>query len=86
MVFTANAQNPIHRAIHKTLSIIITIAKVTVVMLAELGIFPLFTGVLLDMCTVQMFGSTHESRSKFMLRSPFVFTFIHWAVGLAYMV
>ncbi|KAJ3103664.1 hypothetical protein HK100_004161, partial [Physocladia obscura] len=53
----------------------------------ELGAFPAFCGVLIDICTLNVFGSgsTIESRLVFYQAYPWTSYFLHWLAGTTFM-
>ncbi|KAH7425122.1 hypothetical protein KP509_11G040700 [Ceratopteris richardii] len=64
---------------------VITMVKVTFLLLVELGLFPLLCGWWLDICTLSMLGGTMASRLTFFWASPLTGSLLHWLVGIAYM-
>ncbi|KAK9447055.1 uncharacterized protein V1518DRAFT_429375 [Limtongia smithiae] len=62
------------------------ILKVIVIIGAELVLFPLFCGALLDISLLPLFeDATVAERWEFTLEHPLVSTFMHWFVGTCYM-
>ncbi|KAJ3340320.1 hypothetical protein HDU93_007161 [Gonapodya sp. JEL0774] len=61
--------------------------KVTVFIFIELVIFPLMCGVLIDVCTLPIFGvaATVSSRLTFHFAHPWTSSFLHWLAGTTYM-
>lgn len=59
--------------------------KVVVLMVTELGLFPIFCGWWLDMCTMEMFDITILQQIQFFWTSPITSTIIHWLVGIVHM-
>ncbi|TPX35008.1 hypothetical protein SmJEL517_g02469 [Synchytrium microbalum] len=51
----------------------------------ELGVFPIFCGALIDMCTLPIFNSTLEGRLEFHQVFPWTSSFLHWLVGTTFM-
>lgn len=53
----------------------------------ELGIFPFFCGVLIDLCTLPLFGpnATIASRWAFYNAHPWTSEFLHWLAGTTFM-
>ena len=60
------------------------ILKVGLLVLVEIGIFPLLCGVWLDICTLKVFDSTLEERRTTYLESPGVSLFLHWVIGMIF--
>ncbi|KAK4475576.1 hypothetical protein MN116_000853 [Schistosoma mekongi] len=58
--------------------------KVALVALMELGIFPVLSGFWIDACTLSLFNATVNQRASVFHYAPVAFTFIHWAVGVLY--
>eukprot|EP00897_Mesotaenium_endlicherianum_P009194 jgi/Mesen1/8302/ME000451S07505 len=59
--------------------------KVGGLLLVELGVFPLLCGWWLDVCTMGLFGATLQQRTAFLASMPLVSVFLHWFVGITYM-
>ncbi|KAJ3147104.1 hypothetical protein HDU86_008100 [Geranomyces michiganensis] len=53
----------------------------------ELGVFPLFCGILIDICTLPLFGphATMASRWVFYRAHPWTSEFLHWVAGTTFM-
>ncbi|KAI8611743.1 hypothetical protein BC830DRAFT_1171635 [Chytriomyces sp. MP71] len=53
----------------------------------ELGMFPTFCGILIDICTLSVFGpnATIESRIEFYHTYPWSSYFLHWLAGTTFM-
>ncbi|XP_011625609.1 probable E3 ubiquitin ligase SUD1 isoform X2 [Amborella trichopoda] len=64
---------------------LMTTVKVAFLLVIELGVFPLMCGWWLDICTIRMLGSTIAQRVEFFSISPSASSFIHWLVGILYM-
>jgi E3 ubiquitin-protein ligase DOA10 len=49
----------------------------------ELGLFPAFCGVVMDLCTLPLFSGTNfiGSRWRFACHAPFTFFLLHWFAG-----
>lgn len=78
--------SPMMRQVARMLRYIATFIKIVVLILFEFGIFPLGCGWWLDICTLELVGSTLESRMSFCHDSPWTCTGGHWALGIFYMV
>lgn len=64
---------------------IMTMVKVAFLLVIELGVFPLMCGWWLDVCTIKMLGTSISQRLEFFSLSPLGSSFIHWFVGIIYM-
>ena len=62
-----------------------TLLKVTVLLVMELGLFPLMCGWWVDFCTLPLLGATLAERFEFWSSSPVTSTNVHWLVGIAFM-
>lgn len=61
------------------------VLKVAFLLIVELGIFPLFFGLWLDLCSLPLFDAMLQTRMQFGLKAPITFTLIHWTLGIIYM-
>ncbi|XP_020250505.1 probable E3 ubiquitin ligase SUD1 isoform X2 [Asparagus officinalis] len=64
---------------------LMTMVKVAFLLVIELGVFPLMCGWWLDVCTLQMLGTSIAKRLEFFSLSPLASSSIHWLVGIIYM-
>lgn len=78
--------SPLTRQIARMLRYIATFVKIVVLILFEFGIFPLGCGWWLDICTLDIFGGTLQSRLTYCHDSPWACTGLHWFMGIIYMV
>lgn len=78
--------SPITRQIARMLRYVATFVKIVVLILFEFGIFPLGCGWWLDICTLELFGGTIQSRVSYCQESPWTCTAGHWILGIIYMV
>lgn len=78
--------SPITRQVARMLRYVATFVKIVVLILFEFGIFPLGCGWWLDICTLDLFGGTLESRLSYCNESPWICTAGHWLMGIVYMV
>lgn len=78
--------SPLSRQIARMLRYVATFVKIVVLILFEFGIFPLGCGWWLDVCTLDLFGGTVQSRLSYCQESPWTCTAIHWIMGIIYMV
>ncbi|PSS19207.1 E3 ubiquitin ligase [Actinidia chinensis var. chinensis] len=64
---------------------LMTMVKVSFLLVIELGVFPLMCGWWLDICTIRMFGKSIAQRVDFFSVSPLASSLVHWVVGIVYM-
>jgi E3 ubiquitin-protein ligase MARCH6 len=74
------------KMIHFLITLFYVFFKVSVLLLFEVGAFPVFCGFVLDMATLRLFDATWHSRIQFLSRSPTLTLFLHWIVGLSFMI
>lgn len=74
------------RQVVRVLRYLATFFKVVVLILFEFGIFPLGCGWWVDVCTLDIVGSTLDSRVAFCRDFPWTCTALHWGLGIFYMV
>nr|XP_026696398.1 E3 ubiquitin-protein ligase MARCH6 [Ciona intestinalis] len=60
------------------------ILKVGLLVLVEIGAFPLVCGLWLDICTLDLFDATISIRRDGYLASPGTCIFVHWLVGMVF--
>lgn len=60
------------------------ILKVGLLVLVEIGIFPLLCGIWLDICTLKVFDCTLLDRRLSYLQSPGITIFLHWVIGMIF--
>ncbi|XP_013384428.2 E3 ubiquitin-protein ligase MARCH6 [Lingula anatina] len=60
------------------------VVKVALLVVVEIGIFPLICGWWLDICSLAMFDATLKDREKSFSNAPGTSMFIHWLVGMVY--
>lgn len=78
--------SPLTRQVARMLRYIATFVKIVVLILFEFGIFPLGCGWWLDICTLDIFGGTLQSRVAYCHESPWTCSGLHWIMGIVYMV
>uniref|UniRef100_A0A7S2T0G4 RING-type E3 ubiquitin transferase n=1 Tax=Chloropicon primus TaxID=1764295 RepID=A0A7S2T0G4_9CHLO len=61
------------------------VLKVAFLLIVELGLFPIFFGLWLDLCSLPLFDAMLQTRMQFGLYAPITFTLIHWTLGILYM-
>ncbi|KAJ3170162.1 hypothetical protein HDU88_008787 [Geranomyces variabilis] len=66
---------------------LIMAVKFSFFLTVELGVFPLFCGILIDICTLPLFGphATMSSRWAFYRAHPWTSEFLHWVAGTTFM-
>ena len=60
------------------------ILKVGLLVLVEIGVFPLLCGMWMDICTLKIFNCTLYERRDSYLQSPGVSIFLHWVIGMVF--
>ncbi|KNC99656.1 uncharacterized protein SPPG_09243 [Spizellomyces punctatus DAOM BR117] len=77
----------VKRIMMKWVLYVIMAAKFSFFLTIELGIFPFFCGVLIDICTLPVFGpsATIASRWAFYNAHPWTSEFLHWLAGTTFM-
>lgn len=72
------------RKMRRLLGISYIVVKVTVVLMAEMGLLPLMCGWWLDMCSLPLFNVTLASRMESFRIAPGTSLFLHWVFGMIY--
>ena len=73
------------RSAYSYLSYSCVVLKVAFLLVVELGVFPLFFGLWLDLCSLPLFDAGLHTRMRFGLKAPITFTLVHWTLGIVYM-
>ncbi|KAK0425486.1 hypothetical protein QR680_009232 [Steinernema hermaphroditum] len=60
------------------------VLKVFLLVILEIGMFPLMCGCWLDICSLPLFASSLQSRITGFVNSPFASVFWHWLYGMVY--
>ncbi|CAF95396.1 unnamed protein product, partial [Tetraodon nigroviridis] len=60
------------------------VVKVSLLVVMEIGLFPLICGWWLDICSLEMFDATLKDRQQSLASSPGTTMFLHWLVGMVY--
>lgn len=81
----AEAAPSLARSLLSGVKYFFTMVKVAFLLLVEIGFFPLLCGWWLDVCTISMLGTTLSQRVGFFWESPLTSSFLHWLVGIVYM-
>ncbi|XP_033117228.1 E3 ubiquitin-protein ligase MARCH6-like [Anneissia japonica] len=58
--------------------------KVFLLVVLEIGVFPLICGWWLDVCSLSLFNSTLHEREEGFTSAPGTYMFLHWLVGMVY--
>ncbi|XP_059140902.1 E3 ubiquitin-protein ligase MARCHF6-like [Physella acuta] len=72
------------RRAQKIFGLCYVVVKVKLLVVMEIGVFPLVCGWWLDICSLSMFDATLKDRESSFLSSPGTSMFIHWLVGMVY--
>ncbi|CAH3042084.1 unnamed protein product [Pocillopora meandrina] len=68
----------------RILGLCYVVVKVSLLMLVEIGLFPLVCGWWLDVCSLSLFGATLKDRLLSVDSAPGTAMFLHWLVGMVY--
>ncbi|XP_067934672.1 E3 ubiquitin-protein ligase MARCHF6-like [Watersipora subatra] len=60
------------------------VVKVSILIVAEIGLFPLICGWWLDICSLPMFNATLSLRMESFKEAPGTIMFAHWLIGMVY--
>uniref|UniRef100_A0A673AW88 RING-type E3 ubiquitin transferase n=1 Tax=Sphaeramia orbicularis TaxID=375764 RepID=A0A673AW88_9TELE len=60
------------------------VVKVSLLVVMEIGLFPLICGWWLDICSLEMFNASLRSRGQNLDSAPGTTLFLHWLVGMVY--
>ncbi|CAI7921822.1 unnamed protein product, partial [Closterium sp. NIES-54] len=63
----------------------LVVLKVTSLLSVELGAFPFLCGWWIDFCSLSLFGASPSDRLALLLAHPLLCCFLHWFVGILYM-
>lgn len=72
------------RKMRRILGISYIVVKVTVVLIAEIGLLPLICGWWLDLCSLPLFNVSAQDRLESFKLAPGTSMFIHWMFGMIY--
>nr|PNR39211.1 hypothetical protein PHYPA_019489 [Physcomitrium patens] len=81
----AEAAPSVARQVIAGVSYMATGVKVAFLLFIELGVFPLLCGWWLDVCTLGIRDVTLTQAVSFLSSSPSMSSFLHWLVGIVYM-
>lgn len=68
----------------RLLGICYIVVKVSLLVVMEIGLFPLICGWWLDICSLEMFDATLKDREQSFYSAPGTTMFLHWLVGMVY--
>lgn len=66
----------------RILGLCYVVVKVSLLMVLEVGVFPLVCGWWLDICSLSLFDATLKDREGSFRMAPGTSMFIHWLVGM----
>uniref|UniRef100_A0A667WZN7 E3 ubiquitin-protein ligase MARCHF6 n=1 Tax=Myripristis murdjan TaxID=586833 RepID=A0A667WZN7_9TELE len=72
-----------HRS-RRLLGVCYIVVKVSLLVVMEIGLFPLICGWWLDICSLEMFDATLKDREQSFDSAPGTTMFLHWLVGMVY--
>ncbi|GMT27208.1 hypothetical protein PFISCL1PPCAC_18505 [Pristionchus fissidentatus] len=72
------------KQIVKGLGVVYLSLKVLMLVLVEIGAFPVLCGCWLDICSLKLFASTYSSRLTAFSSAPISSVFLHWMIGMVY--
>jgi len=78
-------ERPFNRFLQQSAQFTYLFFKVSIILCAELGLFPLMCGCMIDFITLDVFNATLANRLALFYSAPYAFTFVHWFVGMNYM-
>ncbi|GAM82739.1 hypothetical protein ANO11243_007250 [Dothideomycetidae sp. 11243] len=85
-IFSSPAIQRVEKALADILKQAGGVLKVILIISIEMLLFPLYCGILLDFALLPLFeGVTFESRLNYAATRPYMFVFLHWFLGTAYM-
>uniref|UniRef100_A0AAY4ACJ1 E3 ubiquitin-protein ligase MARCHF6 n=1 Tax=Denticeps clupeoides TaxID=299321 RepID=A0AAY4ACJ1_9TELE len=68
----------------RLLGVCYIVVKVSLLVVVEIGVFPLICGWWLDICSLEMFDATLKDRELSFESAPGTTMFLHWLVGMVY--
>ncbi|CAH1780425.1 unnamed protein product [Owenia fusiformis] len=68
----------------RVLGLCYVVVKVSLLVVVEIGVFPLVCGWWLDICSLSMFDASLKDRENGFMMAPGTSMFIHWLVGMVY--
>lgn len=71
-------------SLYRILGICFLVLKVFLLVLVEIGFFPIICGCWMDLCSLKLFSASLSSRAASFAASPTSSVFIHWMIGMVY--
>ncbi|WKX89983.1 hypothetical protein Q1695_009096 [Nippostrongylus brasiliensis] len=71
-------------SLYRVLGICFLVLKVFLLVLVEIGFFPIICGCWMDLCSLKLFSASLSSRAASFTTSPTSSVFIHWMIGMVY--
>lgn len=71
-------------SVYRMLGMCYLMLKVFLLMLVEIGFFPVICGWWLDVCSLPLFATTLTRRVMAFTESPYTSVFMHWLFGMVY--
>ncbi|KAK6299544.1 hypothetical protein J4Q44_G00295770 [Coregonus suidteri] len=68
----------------RLLGVCYIVVKVSLLVVVEIGVFPLICGWWLDICSLEMFDASLKDREQSFKSAPGTTMFLHWLVGMVY--
>ncbi|XP_036374705.1 E3 ubiquitin-protein ligase MARCHF6-like isoform X2 [Megalops cyprinoides] len=68
----------------RLLGVCYIVVKVSLLVVVEIGVFPLICGWWLDICSLEMFDASLKDREVSFQSAPGTTMFLHWLVGMVY--
>ncbi|XP_045922083.1 E3 ubiquitin-protein ligase MARCHF6 [Micropterus dolomieu] len=68
----------------RLLGVCYIVVKVSLLVVVEIGVFPLICGWWLDICSLEMFDASLKDRELSFKSAPGTTMFLHWLVGMVY--
>uniref|UniRef100_A0A8C9TGM6 E3 ubiquitin-protein ligase MARCHF6 n=1 Tax=Scleropages formosus TaxID=113540 RepID=A0A8C9TGM6_SCLFO len=68
----------------RLLGVCYIVVKVSLLVVVEIGVFPLICGWWLDICSLEMFDASLKDRETSFDSAPGTTMFLHWLVGMVY--
>uniref|UniRef100_A0A3Q2NXA2 RING-type E3 ubiquitin transferase n=1 Tax=Fundulus heteroclitus TaxID=8078 RepID=A0A3Q2NXA2_FUNHE len=68
----------------RLLGVCYIVVKVSLLVVVEIGVFPLICGWWLDICSLEMFDASLKDREMSFKSAPGTTMFLHWLVGMVY--
>ncbi|KAF4548306.1 RING-variant domain-containing protein 1 [Elsinoe fawcettii] len=85
-IFSSPALQKVEKSLADVLKQAGGVVKVILIISIEMLMFPLYCGTLLDIALMPLFeGVTMASRLEYAQNKPYMFAFLHWFLGTAYM-